>query len=66
MYENFNRFNRIYVKDKNNLENVKKIAITEVERNKVTLLMENNEVPNSYYGSADVFKKVFDLINNVY
>jgi len=66
MYENFNRFNRIYVKDKNNLENVKKIAITEVERNKVTLLMENNEVPNPYYGNADVFKKVFDLINNVY
>ena len=66
MYENFNRFNRIYVKDKNNLENVKKIAITEVERNKVTLLMENNEVPNPYYGNADIFKKVFDLINNVY
>ena len=66
MYENFNRFNRIYVKDKNNLENVKKIAITEVIINKVTLLMENNEVPNPYYGNADVFKKVFDLINNVY
>ncbi len=66
MNENFNRFNRIYVKDKNNLENVKQIAITEVERNKVTLLMENNEVPNPYYGNADVFKKVFDLINNAY
>tara|TARA_B100001093_G_scaffold468591_1_gene488695 strand:+ start:150 stop:314 length:165 start_codon:yes stop_codon:yes gene_type:complete len=40
------------------------MAITEGERNKVTLLLENFQVPDPYYGNNNVFKKVFDLINN--
>ena len=62
--EDFNRFDKIYVMDKSNLENVKQMAITEGERNKVTLLQENYEVPDPYYGNNNGFKKVFDLINN--
>ena len=38
------------------------MALTPDEQNKVTLLLENDEVPNPYYGNEDSFKKVFDLI----
>tara|TARA_B100001093_G_scaffold79052_1_gene70293 strand:- start:53 stop:487 length:435 start_codon:yes stop_codon:yes gene_type:complete len=62
--EDFNRFDRIYVMDRSNLENVKQMAISKEERNKVALMLENNEVPDPYYANDDGFIKVFDLIDN--
>ena len=49
--------------DRSNLANVRKIAITSDHQKKVALLLENDEVPNPYYGNEDGFKKVFELIN---
>ena len=60
----FNRFDRIYVMDRNNLENIKLLAETQEEKNKVCLILEIEEVPEPYYGDENDFKKVFDLLNN--
>jgi protein-tyrosine phosphatase len=49
--------------DRSNLRNVKQMALTPEDQNKVTLLLENVEVPDPYYGNEDGFKKVFDLID---
>ena len=49
---------------RSNLKNVKQIAITEVEVYKAALLSKNKEVPNTYYGNDNEFKKMFDLIDN--
>tara|TARA_A100001011_G_scaffold382422_1_gene452163 strand:+ start:1054 stop:1485 length:432 start_codon:yes stop_codon:yes gene_type:complete len=62
--EDFKRFDRVYVMDRSNLKNIKQIAITEEEVNKVALLLENKEVPDPYYGNDNEFKKMFDLIDN--
>ena len=50
--------------DRNNLENIKLLAETQEEKNKVCLIIENEEVPDPYYGDENDFKKVFDLLNN--
>ena len=62
--EDFNIFDRIYVMDRNNLENIKLLAETQEEKNKVCLILENEEVPDPYYGDENDFKKVFGLLNN--
>lgn len=50
--------------DRINLENVKQLSITEEERNKVALLLENNDVPYPYFGNYEGLIKVFNLIDN--
>ena len=58
--KDFNIFDRIYVMDRNNLENIKLLAETQEEKNKVCLILENEEVPDPYYGDENDFKKVYD------
>ena len=61
--DDFDRFDKIFVMDRSNLRNVKQMALTPEDQNKVTLLLENDEVPDPYYGNEDGFQKVFDLID---
>jgi protein-tyrosine phosphatase len=61
--DDFDRFDKIFVMDRSNLRNVKQMALTPEDQNKVTLLLENVEVPDPYYGNENGFKKVFDLID---
>ena len=61
--DDFDRFDKIFDMDRSNLHNVKQMALTPEDQNKVTLLLENDEVPDPYYGNEDGFKKVFDLID---
>jgi len=66
----FEIFDYIYVMDKSNYDNVISLASTEVEREKVKLLLSESsfklqEVPDPYYGGEDGFENVFQLIDNV-
>ncbi len=61
--DDFRKFDKILVMDRSNLSNLKQMALTEQDKSKISLLIENNEVPDPYYGNPDDFKKVFDLID---
>ena len=59
----FDRFDKTFVMDHSNVKNVKQMAVTPNDHEKVTLLLEGDEVPDPYYGNEDSFKKVFKLID---
>jgi protein-tyrosine phosphatase len=61
--DDFHKFDKIFVMDRSNLSNVNQLAVSEQDKSKIALLMENDEVPDPYYGNQDGFKKVFDLID---
>ena len=61
--DDFDRFDKIFVMDRSNLAKIRKIAFTPDHQKKVSLLLENDEVPDPYYGNEDGFKKVFELID---
>lgn len=61
--DDFLKFNKIYVMDRSNIADIKQMGITPENRSKVSLLIENNEVPDPYYGNENSFKNVFKLIN---
>lgn len=66
--QDFETYDLIYVMDKSNYANVIALAKTIEEKNKVKLLLEEaglpiSEVPDPYYGGADGFDYVYDLID---
>ena len=61
--EDFNLFDKIYVMDSNNLKIIKQLAETLEQSNKVSLILENEDVPDPYYGDESDFKIVFELLN---
>lgn len=66
--EDYKTFDRIYVMDESNFEDVISLAPSEEDREKVKLFLEEaggyffTSVPDPYYGSADGFEKVFSLL----
>ncbi len=61
----FDKFDRIFCMDKNNLKNILALAKTEKHKEKVSLILENNqEVPDPYYGKDQDFEEVFQLLND--
>lgn len=67
--EDFSQFDHIYVMDNSNYTDVVKLATTEEERAKVTLILdeimpgENCAVPDPYYGGDQGFEHVYDLLD---
>lgn len=65
----FDMFDRIYVMDKSNLENVLKLAKTDAHKQKVKLILnESNpgqdlEVPDPYFGGDQGFKDVYNMLD---
>lgn len=64
----FQQFDHIYVMDRSNFSNVVRLASTSEETKKVKLLLEEidldiDEVPDPYYGGADGFEKVYQMID---
>ena len=49
--------------DSNNLKIIKQLAETLEQSNKVSLILENEDVPDPYYGDESDFKIVFGLLN---
>ena len=62
--EDFNLFNKIYVMDRNNLKVIEQLAETSEQRDKVSLILKNEEVPDPYYGDESDFEMVFGLLDN--
>ena len=61
--EDFHRFDRIYVMDRSNHNNLKRLEPTEAEWEKVALLLGDEEVPDPYYGGTDGFEIVYQMID---
>lgn len=67
--EDMLNFDKIYVMDDENYNEVKRISKTLWDKNKVTLLMnelhpgKNENVPDPWYGNEDGYKKVFAMID---
>ena len=61
----FKEFDHIYCMDRNNLKDVLSLAKTDSDRNKVSLILENNqEVPDPYWGGMSDFDHVYQLLDN--
>ncbi|SDQ68858.1 low molecular weight protein-tyrosine-phosphatase [Flagellimonas zhangzhouensis] len=66
--QDFQEFDHIYVMDRSNLSNVSSLASSESNLQKVKLLLTEvnlgiSEVPDPYYGGADGFEKVYQMID---
>ncbi len=68
--EDFDEFDKVYVMDKSNLQNVLKLARNEKDKQKVDLFLNishpngNMEVPDPYFGGEAGFENVFRLVWN--
>ncbi|HEX7366359.1 MAG TPA: low molecular weight protein-tyrosine-phosphatase [Pelobium sp.] len=60
--EDFERFDLIVVMDKSNYKNVTALAQTTEQKQKVRLLIDDEEVPDPYYDDG-LFEPVFNLID---
>lgn len=67
----FDDFDRIYVMDTSNLQNINRLARTNADKQKVSLLMnelypgQNMSVPDPYYGGDEGFENVYRLLDKV-
>jgi protein-tyrosine phosphatase len=66
--EDFDAFDRIYVMDESNYDNVVKLARNEEDSAKVKMMLneiypgENMPVPDPYFGGQQGFEHVYDLL----
>ena len=63
LQDDFNCFDKIFVMDRGNLDNIRQMALTPDDFNKVALLLGEGEVPDPYFGNENYFMKVFVLID---
>lgn len=67
--EDLDLFDAIYVMDQDNYKQVCKWATNDTQLNKVHLILDvfypeqSKEVPDPYYGGADGFKNVYNLLD---
>lgn len=67
--DDFDRFDKIYVMDINNHEDILRLARNEVDKRKVELILntiyagENMSVPDPYYGGEEDFDNAFKLLD---
>lgn len=62
--EDFQKYDRIYCMDRNNLKDVLSLAKSEEDRKKVFLILENNqEVLDPYWGEMNDFDHVYQLLD---
>lgn len=66
----FDDYDRIFVMDQSNYENVMDVARTDGDKEKVDLFLnlahpgENMEVPDPYFGGDQGFQHVYELLDN--
>lgn len=66
----FDDYDRIFVMDQSNYENVMDVARSDGDKEKVDLFLnlahpgENMEVPDPYFGGDQGFQHVYELLNN--
>lgn len=59
----FEVFDRIYCMDRNNVKDVLSLAANDQHRKKVSLILDNEEVPDPYWGAEKDFDHVFQLLD---
>ena len=65
----FQRFDMIFVMDQSNYDDVMSLASSDLDRSKVYRLLDRYgdgslfDVPDPYYGGADGFQMVYDLLD---
>lgn len=60
----FNNFDHIYCMDRSNLKNVLSLAESQEQKQKVSLILGNEEVPDPYFGDNDQgFEHVYQLLD---
>ena len=68
-YQDFLDFDHIYVMDSSNLENVLRLAKTQEDKDKVSMILETLfpgekvDVPDPYYGIDDGFDRVYEMLD---
>lgn len=66
----FENFDKIYVMDSSNYDDVKRMAGNYFNANKIDLILnelyphENREVPDPWYGGMEDFKKVYKMLDD--
>lgn len=61
--EDFERFDLILAMDRRNLRDARALAPTEKAGAQVQLLLDEEDVPDPYYGGVDGFEKVYQMID---
>ncbi|HAI00562.1 MAG TPA: protein tyrosine phosphatase [Flavobacteriales bacterium] len=62
--KDFDRFDWILVMDHSNLANAQRLAgNNEAHLAKIKLFAQDGEVPDPYYGGAEGFSQVYDMVN---
>ncbi|MXV38366.1 low molecular weight phosphotyrosine protein phosphatase [Flavobacteriaceae bacterium Ap0902] len=67
--EDFDLFDKIYVMDASNYNNVKKVARNKEDMKKVDLIMneinpdQNQTVPDPYFGDSEDFENVYQMLD---
>lgn len=67
--KDFDGFDKIYVMDSSNLQNVLKLARNEKDKQKVDLILNsfspgrNESVPDPYFGREDGFERVYQMLD---
>ncbi len=67
----FHKFDWIYVMDRSNYSDVLEMASSDLERNKVRMILEElhpgekREVPDPYYGGPQGFDNVYKMLDTV-
>ena len=63
----FDSFDRIYAMDNSNYKNIQKLARNDTDRNKIYYFLNDEkkglDVPDPWYGEAEGFFPVFDLLD---
>lgn len=68
--EDYDNFDRIYVMDQSNYQNVVRLAQTDEQKQKVELILNeinpgsDSEVPDPYFGGDDGFSHVYNLLDS--
>lgn len=61
--DDFGYYDLILVMDRSNYEDVVSLARDEDEVSRVKMVISDQDVPDPYYGEADGFKLVYDMLN---
>lgn len=61
--EDFQKYDRIYVMDKSNLENVLSLSKDEDDRKKVSLILGDQEVPDPFWSEMEDFDNVYQMLD---
>ena len=61
--DDFEKFDLIFVMDQSNFENVLKLTKNDEQRQKVKLILGDQNVPDPYYGGEEGFENVYQLLD---